>query len=62
LTPVASLGDQVNVSGTLRSGSGAYVRALQPPGAAEFGLALTVDGRTALPAAVAPRLNVVRIR
>lgn len=62
LAPTTSLGDQVNVSGILRSGSGVYVRALQPPGAPEFALALTVDGRAAMPAAVAPRLNVVRIR
>src|SRR6266540_3298998 len=36
LVPTLSAGNAVNVSGTLRSGSGEYVRAVQAPGGAAF--------------------------
>jgi len=62
LVPTASAGSAVSLSGTLRSGSGVYGRALQAPGAAAFTLFFNGSGTAALPATVAPRLNVIRIR
>jgi hypothetical protein len=61
LLPVASAGSGVNVSGTLTSGSGSYVRAIQP-GSAGFSVQVTKNGSTALPASLVPRLNILRIR
>jgi len=52
----------VSLSGTLRSGSGVYGRALQAPGAGAFTLFFSGSGTAALPAAVVPRLSVIRIR
>jgi len=46
----------------LQSGSGVYQRALQRGGAAGFGLLFTGSGGAPLPLAVAPRLNIIRIR
>lgn len=62
LVPIASAGSAVNFSGTLRSGSGVYGRALQGPGAPAFSLFLSRDGAAALAGAIVPRLNVIRIR
>ena len=62
LVPTASAGSAVSLSGTLRSGSGVYGRALQAPGAAAFTLFFCGSGAAALPAAVVPRLSVIRIR
>jgi len=62
LVPSASAGSAVSLSGTLRSGSGVYARALQAPGAPAFTLLFSGSGAGALPAAVVPRLNVIRIR
>jgi hypothetical protein len=56
-------GGNINVSGTMYAGSaGAYVRALQGPGAGGFALLFSdANGGQILPT-VAPRLNVLRIR
>lgn len=62
LVPVTSAGVAVNLSGTLRSGSGVYLRALQGPAAPAFTLLFSRDGSGALPAAVVPRLTIIRIR
>jgi len=62
LVPTPSGGATVSVSGTLTSGSGAYVRLFQPPQGAAFSLHFTKDGATALPAALTPRLDIIRIR
>jgi len=62
LVPTASAGSAVSLSGTLRSGSGVYGRALQAPGAPGFTLFFSGSGAAALPAAVVPRLSVIRIR
>ncbi|HKW40205.1 MAG TPA: hypothetical protein VJN39_03045, partial [Gemmatimonadales bacterium] len=62
LVPPVSAGSAVNLSGTLRSGSGMYWRALQGPGAPAFTLFFNGSGSAALPAVVTPRLNVIRIR
>ena len=62
LVPTASAGTAVNISGTLTSGSGAYVRALQAPGAAAFDLRLTGSGGVAISSSIVARLSVIRIR
>ena len=62
LVPTVSAGSAVSLSGTLRSGSGVYGRALQAPGAPAFTLLFSGSGAGALPPAVVPRLNVIRIR
>jgi len=62
IVPTASAGSAVSLSGTLRSGSGVYGRALQAPGAAAFTLFFSGSGTAALPAALVPRLSVIRIR
>jgi len=62
LVPVVAAGVTVNVSGTLRSGSGVYVRALQAPGDSAFVLRFSGGGSRPLSSAVVPRLNFIRIR
>jgi hypothetical protein len=62
LVPVVSAGSAVNLTGTLQSGSGLYLRALQGPGAPAFSLFFSRDGTAALASAIVPRLNVIRIR
>jgi len=62
LVPAASGGDAVSLSGVLRSGSGAYQRALQRGGAAGFALIFSGSGGAPLPPAVTPRLTIIRIR
>jgi len=62
LVPTLSAGDAVNLSGTLRSGSGAYLRAVQRAGGAAFTLHFTANGTTTVSPAVIPRLIVLRIR
>src|SRR6266576_2463782 len=62
LVPMASAGSAVSLSGTLRSGSGVYARALQPPGAPAFTLLFNAGGTAALSALDVPRLSVIRIR
>ncbi len=62
LVPAFSAGNAVNVSGTLNSGSGFYVRAVQPAGGAAFTLHFSADGTNAVSAAVIPRLVVLRVR
>jgi len=62
LVPTMSAGSAVNLSGTLRSGSGVYHRVLQGPGAGAVTLLFDRGPGTPLPAAVGPRLSVIRIR
>lgn len=62
LVPTLAAGNAVNESGTLHSGSGEYVRAVQPPGGAAFTLHLSANGTAAVSPAVIPRLVVLRIR
>jgi hypothetical protein len=50
------------LDGTLRSGSGDYVRIQQAPGAKGFTLRLTDPAGGAIAASVVPRLNVIRTR
>jgi len=62
LVPPLSAGNAVNISGTLRTGSGEYVRAVQQAGAAAFTLHFSANGTTAVSPSVVPRLNILRIR
>jgi hypothetical protein len=61
LVPTASAGSAVNLSGTIRSGSGVYGRALQAPGAPAFTLRFSGSPANVFTATV-PRLSVIRIR
>jgi len=62
LVPTFSAGDAVNLTGTLRSGSGAYLRAVQRAGGAAFTLHFSANGTTTVSPTVIPRLIVLRIR
>lgn len=62
LVPMVSAENAVSVSGTLRAGSGAYVRVMQPPNGAAFTLHFSGPGGAAVSPIVVPRLSVVRIR
>jgi len=69
LTPTVSAGALTSVSGTLRAGSGVYHRVLQDPGDPGFQLQFAGYGRILFaqylavpPAAVVPRLTIIRIR
>src|SRR2546423_12955562 len=62
LVPMASAGSAMNLSGTLRSGSGVYARALQAPGAPAFTLLFSGGPSASAFTAAVPRLNVIRIR
>ena len=62
LVPAATAGSAVSLSGMLRSGSGAYARALQGPSAAAFALLFSGGNATAVSGIVTPRLTIIRIR
>ena len=62
LVPSASAGTAVNLSGTLRSGSGLYHEAFQGPGAGAYTLRFGGATSASLPAAVVPRLSVIRLQ
>jgi IPT/TIG domain len=62
LVPQTASGGMFDVSGVLRSGSGAYVLAVQTPAQPGFGLRFTDGGGGALPDSLHARLNVIRIR
>jgi hypothetical protein len=62
LVPDSTDGVEYVHSGVLRAGSGRHLRVVQPPGAASVDLKLTAPGGAALPATVAPRIALVRVR
>ena len=62
LVPPVVNGGSFDVTGNLLSGSGDYYRVTQAPSQPGFTLLLTTPAGAPLPAAVAARLNVVRIR
>ncbi|MBI4420779.1 MAG: hypothetical protein HY560_08135 [Gemmatimonadetes bacterium] len=62
LTPPVSVGADVNLVGTLRAGSGTYLRVLQPPGDGGFRLLLSDGNGQQLPTALAPRVALIRTR
>lgn len=62
LDPPVTLAADVDVTGTLRSGSGVYERVLQAPGSPEFTLQLAETNGTPFNPGVDPRLTVIRVR
>jgi len=62
LVPLVSAGSALNFTGTLHSGSGEYVRAVQRPGGAAFRLHFSGPGGAPFPATIVARLVVARIR
>ena len=62
LVPTVSAGRDVNLSGTLRSGSPIYHRATQPPGDPGFTLSFTAPNGGLISSALKPRLNVIRLQ
>ena len=62
LTPTASAGRSVSLTGTLRAGSGWYHRVLHAPSTPGFTLLFGTSGGGPLDPALVPRLNVIRIR
>jgi hypothetical protein len=61
LVPGVTIGANVDVSGTLRSGSGVYERVLHPPGPS-FTLQLADPNGGPMHAALEPRITVIRVR
>jgi hypothetical protein len=62
LEPAVFSGGDFDVSGTMRSGSGAYFLVTQTPGGRGFSVELLDDLGEPLAGAAAPRLTVIRIR
>ena len=62
LEPPVTSGADVELTGTLKSGSGMYARVKHPPGAAAFTLQLADADGTTVDNGVAPRLSVIRVR
>ncbi len=62
LEPIVFAGGEIDVSGIMRSGSGAYYRVIQSPGQRGFSVELLDESGSPLIGAADPRLTVVRIR
>src|SRR6267143_5406959 len=62
LAPLAGTGSSLNLSGTMRGGSGTYIIAQQPVGAGRFALLFGDPSGRPLRSSLAPRLNVIRIQ
>lgn len=62
LVPTVSAGRDVGLSGTLRAGSGIYLRATQPAGDPGFTLSFTAPNGGPIDPATMPRLNVLRLQ
>jgi hypothetical protein len=62
LVPTVSAGRDVNLSGTLRAGSGIYHRATQPAGDPGFTLSFTAPSGALINPSLVPRLNVMRLQ
>jgi len=62
LIPEASVGRDMDVSDTLRAGSGVYVIATQPGGDPGFTLHLTTPSGALINPSFVPRLNVIRLQ
>lgn len=62
LEPAVTRAPDVDITGTLRSGSGVYQRVLHPPGSAPFTLQLASPNGGQVNAAVEPRLTIIRVR
>lgn len=62
LIPPVSVGRDLDLSDTLRAGSGVYVRATQSAGAPGFTLHLTTPSGALINSSYVPRLNVIRLQ
>jgi hypothetical protein len=62
LVPTVSDGRDVNLSGTLRAGSGIYHRATQAAGDPGFTLHFTTPTGGLISSSLVPRLNVIRLQ
>ncbi|HUC40372.1 MAG TPA: hypothetical protein VMR92_06025, partial [Gemmatimonadales bacterium] len=62
VNPTVSAGRDVNLSGTLRSGSPIYHRATQPAGDPGFTLSLTAPNGALISGSMKPRLSVYRLQ
>jgi hypothetical protein len=62
LVPPVSPGPDVNLSGTLRAGSGIYLLATQAAGDPGFTLSFTAPNGGPINPATMPRLNVIRLQ
>jgi len=62
LEPMVFTGGNIDVSGLMRSGSGAYYRVIQSPGQRGFSVALLDESGNPLTGEADPRLSVIRIR
>ena len=62
LSPTVSAGRDVNLTGTLRSGSPIYHRATQAPGTPGFTLSFTAPNGGMISAGMKPRLKVIRLQ
>lgn len=62
LVPTTSAARDVMLTGTLRSGSGIYHLATQPPGDPGFTISFTAPNGSMINAAFVPRLNVMRLQ
>ena len=62
LVPTSSAGRAVNLSGTLRAGSGVYHLIDQSAGDPGFTLSFTAPNGDIITAGVVPRLNVIRLQ
>jgi hypothetical protein len=62
LTPPTSAGRSVNLTGTLRAGSGVYMRAFQNPSEPGFTLLFSNGSRGPIAPNTVPRLTVIRVR
>ncbi len=62
LVPAVAAANGVDRSGTLWAGSGDYVRVMRPPGGAAFTLRFSDGSGGLVSGAVAPQLNIIRIR
>ena len=62
LTPPTSAGRSVNMTGTLRAGSGVYMRAFQAPSAPGFTLLFSTGSGGPIDPLNVPRVTVIRVR
>jgi hypothetical protein len=62
LEPMVFTGGNIDVSGLMRSGSGAYYRVIQSPGQRGFGVELLDESGNPLTGEADPRLTVIRVR
>ncbi|HYX82758.1 MAG TPA: hypothetical protein VE714_10225 [Gemmatimonadales bacterium] len=62
LVPLVFPGRGISLGGTLRAGSGIYIRATQPPGDPGFTISFTAPNGAPINSAFGPRLTVMRLQ